>query len=281
MFRYLMVFSGALWLIAMGALFHKDVWPSWTAQDAPRIQNSTVARLGRQQQYAILANGNRIGKAWSDFQTTSQLTAINGTILIDGITSQRPIRIETITEFDANGDLDSFDLKVFGVLLPGMRHGRGMMIFVRGDRRGIYFPCEMRFGAIRREVNLDLTATRMVGDSIRPVSYLPDLKVGQSWRMQVLDPLAIILTGKTRFKSIIARVAGTETLTRGTNKQVRCFIVETTPEKTKAYVDETGHVLAQEVELPGLGLIQMNEEEYTPKLREQARQRIRAWSEDN
>jgi hypothetical protein len=265
------------------ALFVRDILPSWTAQDAPPLRPEAIAKLAQQeQQYGIyLGDGTRVGTAWGSVEANQSIPSVTlrGTVLLDGLRLVKGIRIETSSEFDANGALDSFNLRVHGVRLPGVRSGPATRIRVHGERRGIYFPCEMQFGTLRREANLDVSASRMISDSLRPFTYLPALSVGQSWRMQVLDPVAAALSGKTQFKSIIARVTGTETIREG-GKEIECFLVETSPDKTKAWVDKSGCVRRQEVDLPGFGIIRISEEEYKGQLRTDAATSVPAGSDD-
>lgn len=249
-----------LWVSAMTALFVRDIWPAWSAQDVPALTKAEVADLShREEQFAILRVGDnaRLGTAWSDLRVTSEHTSIRGTIAVHAQGLLPSLRIETETEFDASGGLDSFGLRV---------HGLQMRIYVRGERRGIYFPVEMHFGTFHREANLDMAATRMIGDSMRPFTFLPTLRVGQSWRMQILDPIAAAIGGKTQFRSIVARVVRTETIEHN-GEQVECFVVETSPQQIVAWVDRTGRVLVQELEVPGFGRIRVCEEPYNEKAR--------------
>jgi len=262
-----------LWISAMISLFMRDVWPSWSAQDAPPLlQESIEAITERQQQYGLFnEDSQRLGTGWSEITTTPTSSTIKGSAVIDSVPSiptLPSIRIDTRTEFDADGLLDSFDLQLYG--LPLTR------IMARGERRGIYFPCELHVGPFHRQANLDMSATRMIGDSLRPFSFLPTLKVGQSWRMQVLDPISAALSSKTQFRSIVARVDRIETI-RYAGQKIRCFVVVTSPTQTIAWVDPKGRVLVQEVELPGIGKIQVRQEPYEQGLRSKAQQGIPSW----
>jgi hypothetical protein len=133
----------------------------------------------------------------------------------------------------------------------------------------------MQFGPIRREMNLDFAASRMIGESMNPFASLPTLRVGQSWRMQMLDPLAAVLTGKTDFKPVVATVTGMETIPHPTEpgRTVECFVVVTSPASSKAWVDAKGTVFRQEAELPGVGRVTMIKEAYSERQREEARLR--------
>ncbi|NLX22115.1 MAG: hypothetical protein GXY55_10695 [Phycisphaerae bacterium] len=278
MYRLLTVAVILLWLGAMSALFVRDVWPSWSAQDAPPMRAEDLADLlRRQEQYGLFKVTResepavRVGTAWAHLHPAGDGSAIRSTVLVHGLPMAPPLRIETETVFDDHGGLDSFWLRVLGI--PMTR------VFVRGERHGIYFPCEIHLGPIHRQANLEMSASRLIGDSLRPFSVLPTLQVGQSWRMQLLDPLAAALARKVQFRSLVARVTGKETIEhRG--EQVECFVVETAPQQVKAWVNSHGQVLLQEVEMPGLGRLLVREEPYDEGLRAQARRTVHDKSED-
>ncbi len=257
----------AIWLSAMTALFVRDIWPAWSAQDAPPLAAHLLGEQSRYDwQYGLFdSQQNRWGTAWATMTGSEQIATVRGTLVLDRAPRIPALRVETETQFDADGKLDSFWLRVYG--LPMTR------IHVRGERRGIYFPCEIQAGPFHRQANLEMAATRLIGDSFRPFSYLPTLEVGQSWRMQLLDPLSAILGGKPRFTSVVARVTRKETIEHhGT--EVMCHVVETTPTQVTAWVGPSGDVLLQEVDLPGLGTLGIRAEEFDSGLRAQLVNRI-------
>jgi hypothetical protein len=45
-------------------------------------------------------------------------------------------------------------------------YGAPALIKVHGERMGIYFPCQLDVGTIHRQVNLELSASRMIGDTL-------------------------------------------------------------------------------------------------------------------
>ena len=271
MYRLFAIGVLLLWAATMTALVMRDVWPAWTAQDAPPMTAQQFARLDQQaQQFGIFNAANqRIGSAWSEVSSPGETTVINGTVLVDGLTTIPPIRIESRTDFDADGGLDAFQLNLYGVPM--------MQIWVRGERRGIYFPCEMHFGPIHREASLDLAASRLIGETFRPFTFLPTLTVGQSWRMQLLDPMSIALRGQADFTSVIATVTGIETIEHpiDPSRTVECFVVQTSPNPTTAWVDPQGQVLVQQVDMPGVGQVTVRREPFQKADRESARKRVR------
>jgi hypothetical protein len=267
MYRLMALGIVLLWLSAMTALFVRDVWPAWTAQDAPPMVRDELTRFGREQQLGIFnAEGKRVGTAWSNVALSGGNTAIQGTVYVEGISLVPVVLVETSTEFDTEGELDTFNLDVFGV--------PATVIKVHGERHGIYFPCEIQMGPLYRQANLDMAASRLIGDSLRPFSFLPTLKVGQSWRMQIIDPLSAAMGGSTRFTSIVARVTRKETIEHG-GKSVECFVVETSPGQAKAWVGPDGRVCMQQVDVPMMGKMTVQDEPYKEHERERARIRVR------
>lgn len=270
MYRIVAIVTVIFWLTAMAALFVRDVWPAWTAQDAPPMIFTKLAELKQpEQQFQIIGpQGQRLGTAWNNIVTTSAATTNYATLLIQNIPVVPELLVESITEFDTQGIMDSFSLDVIG--MPAMK------VQVRGERRGIYFPCELRIGPLERQANLDLSASRMIGETFRPFTFLPTLRVGQRWRMQLLDPTSIITRQRADFTSVVAEVTGKETIQSPIyDSPVECFVVETSPQHVKAWVGPEGQVLLQQVDMPGLGKIVISQEDYDAEARSSAKQRIR------
>jgi len=258
-----------MWFSAMTALFVRDVWPAWSAQDVPQMTRQQLGPLEHpEQQYGIFtADGERIGTSWTDVTTRGKAILINGTILLDGVPLIPSVRVETTSEFEPAGGLDSFYLDVYGVPMTQIR--------IHGEKHGIFFPCELQIGPLHRQANLDLAASRMIGESLRPFSVLPTLKVGQAWRMQLIDPVSVVMSRKTQFKAIVAQVTGKETI-QHLGRPVECFVVKTSPRQIKAWTNAAGQVLVQHVEIPGLGKVIVRQEIYDKNAREDAQRRIPA-----
>jgi hypothetical protein len=271
MYRWLFIAVAGLWLAAMAALIRRDVWPAWTAQDAPRMDASQLGKPGvvRREQFSIFDADNKpIGTAWGEVQVEeNSTTTVTSMILIDGMKLLPPLRVESRTEFDDKGELSDFDLSVYGVPMT--------IISVHGERRGIYFPCEMHFGPMHRQANLEMSASRMIGESLRPFAVLPKLHLGQSWRMQVLDPLSAVQGGKSEFRSVVAEVTGKEFITTEVSGRVECFVVEIRGQQAKAWVGPEGRVLRQEVAVPGLKRLALQEVRYDDEARKEAVHRVR------
>jgi hypothetical protein len=98
---------------------------------------------------------------------------------------------------------------------------------------------------------------------MQPFSYLPELKVGQSWRMQVLDPISAAMSRQTNFKPMVATVTRMEMVESiEDGEPVECFVVETSPQSAIAWVDRQGRVLKQQAHMPGFGQVTVQLEPY-------------------
>lgn len=273
MYRWLFIAVATLWLVAMAALVRRDIWPAWTAQEAPRMAAAQFGKPGekRREQFGIFdADDQQIGTAWGEVEVSpSGRPTITGVIFVDGLTLIPPVWVETSTEFDDKGELDKFDLDVYGVPMTEIK--------VRGERRGIYFPVELQLGTVRRQANLEMSASRMIGQSLRPFAVLPKLHVGQSWRMQILDPLSAIQGGrKAEFKSVVAEVTGKETITTKMSGKVECWVVEVRGQRAKAWVGPDGQVLQQEAAVPGVKKLTLKAESFSEAKRAEAAKRVRS-----
>src|SRR5205085_2158285 len=124
MYRLVFIGSVLLWVSAMSALFVRDVWPAWTAQDAPPVTRELLTQVGeRKEQYGIFgSNGVRLGTAWGEVGTgaaggTSVIAsaALALSPLPESYIKLPEIYIKTQTDFTPEGGLDTFDLNVYGV----------------------------------------------------------------------------------------------------------------------------------------------------------------------
>lgn len=275
MYRLFAIGVVLMWVSAMAALIARDVWPAWTAQDPPPMRADRFARMRHEtEQFRLVdAKNRRIGTGWREFSGSESGSTITGWMEILNLGPIQRVRVKTETRFDAEGGLDTFDLDVYDVPM--------MKIQVRGERRGIYFPCRLQVGPLRREANLDLSASRMIGESMQPFSYLPELKVGQSWRMQVLDPVSAVMSQRTHFEPLVATVTGTETIDSPEGSEpVECFVVKTSPQSAVAWVDRSGRVLKQQAHMPGFGRVTVQieplESDELERVKKSTRRRVRS-----
>jgi hypothetical protein len=107
---------------------------------------------------------------------------------------------------------------------------------------------------------------------IRRFDRLPNLHVGQSWRIKLLDPLALLTPdlaeADMELEPIIVQVTRTEEIEhRG--RKIETFVVEGAD--ATAWVADDGRVLRQEVQVPLIGKLVLLDEPYDPIALELAR----------
>ncbi len=247
------VFIVLFWSASMTWLLWHDIWPGLTAGDPPVGANLVSAESGPiSHQFAILDQyEHRIGTAWTAFGAKGDASFRQDFFFIERFLNLPPILIAVDSDFLADGQLQEFHLSV---------HGLDMRIEIDGERFASMYGFNIRAGQIKDRLRIDADSAGLIGDVFRPFSALPGLKVGQSWRMQVVNPLAVITGFGSRFVSMLARVTRAETITTSQGETVDCLVVEA-PNVT-AWVNKRGKVLVQKVELPVGGTITVRDEAY-------------------
>jgi hypothetical protein len=253
------------WLVAMTALVRRDVLPFWDAQEAP-------ARLSPGEAFQVAIHneaGSRIGTTWITTTPTTDLMTVHSTTvldlrLIDGL-GPLGMRLlcDTCLTYLADDSLDRFRLRVVGVGVP---------IEVVGERCGREFACTTTFGRAKSTLVMDGRLSECLAEKLRPFTALKDLKVGQRWRIRLLDPVSLLRGQGPDFSMRLATVTGRETINHA-GRDVSCFRIET--EGTVAWADETGRVLRQEVRLPVLGRWIMTDERFDRSARQAAEEASR------
>ena len=251
-----------LWLAAMGWLVAHDVWPALTAQEPPLLRPSDWLREeGRQAQFTVYHDGNEIGTIWTQYvgQTSVERTDL---IWIEKFPLEiAPLRLVVTSIFTPDGLLDEFTVALAR---------RGTDINLHGERFHADFSFEFRNGPIPSTFKIPLTHGSLIGGGFNPFSQLTDLRVGRTWRMQVFNPVAALTGVGNRFLSMLVEVTGEETIATPTGYR-RCFVVES--HSAKAWVDERGAVLMQEMTLPMAGRFRMvREAVFDDRARARARQ---------
>ncbi len=232
-----------LWLVSMSALFVRDILPSWLAGNAPPAVSANHLRfVANNRQAAIYGpRGPRVGTNWVEYIPTYDLVIIKSTTVIDGLDPLPSLRIENRAYLRQDGALDHFVLTV---------HGAPIAITLEGEDYESDFACALTAGEVVHRWQMDSETTRTVADMFKPLTHLPHLRVGHSWRMRILDPLAV-LTGRSQpFKTVLVRVTGRQDLDRS-GEIIKCYVVEAPG--LRALVAPKGEVLSQRLEVPGLG----------------------------
>ncbi len=257
---------GLVWLASMSGLFVRDVWPAWTAQDPPAgVSNQIVERIGEDHQAGIFdSRGHRAGTAWTSFMPLAGGILVHNSTVLNPFAGLPPSRIESKLQFVEDGTLDELELDVFGLPMP---------ISLRGQSYPPYFPCNLQVGTRRYSFRLQAASAALMGETMRPFSCLPNLHVGQAWRMQLFNPLSAVMDTQVRLRPILVRVTGRETIEHQ-GRSVDCFVVEAP--RAKAWVDDAGRVLVQQVDVPLLGRFIIRDEPYDEDLRRKTRERIPA-----
>ena len=254
-----------LWMSSMTALFVRDVWPAWTAQDLPPICSADILQgIGRDQQYGMFVGaGGRIGTSWTRFRSIVDVQIIEITHFIQRVGDFGPIRIETDLKFSAEqGRLQEFSVRL---------HGAPQPIRIEGERIGDEIVCNIHAGVTRRAFHVNAAVAGMIGESLRPFSVLPEIHVGQTWRVYIVDPLSLLLGGKTAPRPVLVRVTGRDTITiRGTPTET--FVVEWP--SSRSWVDERGRVIRTQIDVPLIGRLTLLAEPFNNSELRSARERV-------
>jgi hypothetical protein len=231
------------WLFAMGALIHRDILPFWQAQDPP----SQNIPPGQFQVSIHSQHGRRIGTTWVTTTPVASYTLVASRTRLDvgalsGLSTMAgELFVETELTYAADDTLDEFSLKLDSGALSAI---------VSGARYGREYACTATIGPVTRTLSFDGELSSLLGDSLRPFTYLEGLHVGQSWRLRLIDPLELLRSQSLDFTTQLVRVTRRETIQHA-GRAVECLRIET--DGTVAWADDDGRVLRQEVRIPFLG----------------------------
>jgi hypothetical protein len=254
----------AVWLGLMSVLVARDVVPAWRAQPMPPVDTrQLVKRVGADHQAGIYdGRGQRIGTTWSSYLATAGLLVTN-TSAFERAGMLSGCLLETQVRFTEEDVLDEFAMTVSGPMIQ---------IELKGENYDPDFPCELRIGTEVHTFKLDAKTASMMSDAIRPFHALPKLEVGKSWTMQVFDLMGAIGQRKARISPAVVKVTGKERIESG-GRMVECFVVESN--RVRAWVDENGLVLVQEMDLPLIGRMVIRNEPFDDMSRRAARESLR------
>ncbi|MHC4089140.1 MAG: hypothetical protein ACYSVY_02485 [Planctomycetota bacterium] len=249
------------WSASMTWLVWHDVWPALTAGDPPDVAGQISSdrsswQVGIHNKYDM-----RIGTVWSTHERIAGRLEREDLIHLQSFPGLGRALITIVSRFTADGLLDEFDLTLRGMELP---------VEIKGERFASVYGFTITIGDLVKEtfkVNADDAG--LIGDALRPFASLPGLEVGQSWRMQVVNPIAVLTGFGPRFTPILVRVTGREPITAADGRSIACLVVEAPG--VKAWTDEDGVVLVQQVELPVGGRITLRDEPYDEPAKEAAR----------
>ncbi len=253
------------WAVAFTSVVLRDVAPYWRPQEPPTGQMPN----GDYQVGIFDASGRRIGTSWTTLSNQPDLLTIQSSTLLSDLAPLRrlvPVRDLVIDTGFAlslpDRRLTSFDIT--------LRHERELIGELRGHQVGEDYACAARVGTLERTFSLDARATSLVSEALRPFDYLPNLRVGQTWRIRMLDFVALLRDQTATITPQLVQVTGEEEISHN-GKRVRCFRIET--DGALAWADSSGRVLLQRVELPLLGRLEIRAEPFDAKARNAIRQR--------
>lgn len=258
-----------MWLTATFGLIRRDVWPAITArQPPPTPSGELIARIGERHQYGIFraSSGARVGTSWMQLQSRPDFTNgdvsnnaadVTSTTHLGPIIGNPPLNVELGLHLMADGTLDNFTFDIVGA---HRMTGDPLRIHAEGESFGQKLACKFQIGLMERTFSLDAATSSLVGDTFQPFACLPALEVGQAWRMQVIDPLTALTGGGQLVpRTKLVRVVSKETIEID-GKKTDAFVVET--EGARAWVDERGLVLRQQLDVPLIGRLVVQRERY-------------------
>lgn len=263
--RYIGIVAASLMILANAAIICRDVLPDWYAGDPPP---SEAVALGAGEERRVQVgiydeDGHTIGKSWTRSRRTGVgdlVTVLTTTVLqpiqLPGSIRTPRVRVETqVTYRHGSPNVDELDFKMYGLGVPISLNAEAMPT---GE-----FPFTWQVGAERGKLILDSTAPAALGDVIRPFDRLPNLYVGRSWKLKLLDPIAHLLPNAEAaglaLEPVLIQVTARQTITHE-GGPVEAFVVE--GGGATAWVADDGRVLRQEVNLPLLGRLVLLDESY-------------------
>lgn len=237
----------------MGWLFAHDVWPRWTAQQPPKLDvQSWLTNEHRQAQFALFLEGDRIGTIWTNYTGDELSVQRHDLIWVERLPmglvpmDLTPLRLQADSTFTAEGLLDEIQLRLMNhSMVPTQIHG---------ERFHAAFSFTFEQGPIEQTFKLPLTDGTLITGSFSPVTRMTHLTVGQTWRIQVFNPLSALTGMGDRFSSMLVEVTGKELITTA-DGVFSCFVVKSM--NATAWVDEDGSVRMQEMTLPLLGKLRI------------------------
>lgn len=240
-----------VWMAAMAWLIVHDVVPAWTALPPPAVR--TTGHLGENAnvQYVLSDASGPIGRIWTTYLVDDDAIRRDDCIWIERSPFEiAPLRVSVTSVFTVAGDLDEVT-----VLLDNADH----RLKLHGERFDSDFSFLLTSGVTRISAfKVPIADGAMITGALNPFSSLPDLRVGQRWRMQVFNPFATLLPLGDKFVRVIAEVTHEERI-KVHGKDVNCLVVQAP--NVKAWATADGAVLKQALTLPVIGELLVEREE--------------------
>lgn len=232
-----------VWLVAMSWVVGRDVLPAWTAPPTPRFHPSAWQKTdGIRSQYSISDEFGQIGTVWSEYLLGSEASRRDDIVWIHRSSMGfAPVRILVVSVYTAQGALDEFTVTL---------NAHGIDMRLHGERFHAAFSFTLETGTMDPTFKVPVTDGAVIGAAFNPVADFTNLRVGQRWRMQVVNPLACLTGLGKRFTPVVVEVTEEAVLELDDGKH-NCLVVESP--NVKAWVDANGATLMQEITLPILG----------------------------
>ena len=235
------------WLAAMSWLVAHDVWPTLTALDPPplRILHRPGNNDGRSQ-FTISDDLGKVGSVWTTYQIDETAIRRDDLIWIERLPVEiTPLRVTVNSDYTVEGVLDEFTLRL---------ETKEADLKLHGERFPADFSFTFESGPIDKAFKVPLSSGGLFTGAFNPFSELGSLQVGSKWRMQVVNPVALLTGMGNRFIPLLVEVTGEERI--ATPEGVKnCMVVESP--SAKAWVDADGRVQVQEVTLPVVGSLRI------------------------
>lgn len=224
-----------------------DVWPGFVAETAPKLQVTDWLReSGRRTQFAIYNDKGRLGTLWTVYIIDERSVQRWDLVWIEGYSEEFfPLGISVQSFFTIDGTLDELTVR----LSSSQRSLR-----LHGERFPTDFSFFLEMGPMEKAFKIPLAEGGIFSGAVSPFAQLADLEVGQTWRMQAFNPIAVMTGMGERFIPMVVEVTGEETLVTESGT-VSCLVVEAA--HAKAWIDRNGAVQEQEVILPVLGKLRI------------------------
>jgi len=229
------------WLAAMTWLVANDVWPSWTALDPPPLRVSQQPRNKESRSQFTISDelGHKVGTVWTTYRADETAVRRDDLIWVEWLPVDiTPLRISVSSDYTVEGVLDEFTIRV---------EAEEADVKLRGERFPSDFSFTFESGPIERAFKIPLSSGGLITGAFNPFSELGDLRVGTKWRMQVVNPVALLTGVGNRFMPLLVEVTGEERIATPQG-MTNCLVVESP--SAKAWIDADGRVQVQEVTLP-------------------------------
>lgn len=238
-----------IWLLAMTWLVAHDIAPHWTAADPPPLKSGDWLQNGTKVQYTIHDQFGPMGSVWTEYIIDDRSVRRDDLIWIERLpVDLAPVQIVVESVFTGDGILDEFTIRLE---TAGAARATALL---HGERFHSDFSFTLESGPLERSFKIPLFESGMVSGAFHPFGSLTELYVGQKWRMQVVNPIALVTGIGNQFIPMLVEVTGEERLETG-GAGVNCFVLESP--NARAWVDAAGNVRAQEMELPMIGRMRL------------------------